>query len=249
MMVSVVTEVSMAWLRKYLVALWCDSVAECGRKGWSSSPEMDLSSSARGHQSRGGNGVIEAAHAGVKICPDQADGEGDGDTDMMVWGAGGEIAESNEARLLLMIYSSPTYNNNLSSPLKIDIIKRVLLILTDVWSKLVWHICPRVVCYNINIIFVLILPSDGLRWWIQPNNIGDIILPYSFSLHLFVLIFSNNTRGNNSEKTIYNIYRIFEGRYHTYTYYTVEREAGDYKQLLYHCYTSWESLVISTDLE
>ena len=75
---------------------------------------MDLSSSARGHQSRGGNGVIEAAQAGVKICPDQTDGEGDGDTDMMLWGAGGEIAESNEARLLLMIYSSPTYNNNLS---------------------------------------------------------------------------------------------------------------------------------------
>ena len=49
---------------------------------------MDLSSSARGRQRRGGNGLIETAHAGVKICPEQADGDGDGGTDKIVWGGG-----------------------------------------------------------------------------------------------------------------------------------------------------------------
>ena len=46
---------------------------------------MYLSSSARGKERRGGNGLIErqlTAHIGVKICPDQ----GDGDGDKMGWG-------------------------------------------------------------------------------------------------------------------------------------------------------------------
>ena len=88
--------------------------------------------------------------------------------------------------------------------------------------------------------------ADGF----SPTTLG-ILFSHTASRYIFLFSYLASTqgRGNNSEKTIYNIYRIFEGRYHTYTYYTVEREAGDYKQLLYHCYTSWESLVISTDLE
>ena len=63
---------------------------------------MDLSSSARGQQRRGGNGLIETAHSphvGVKICPEPEPGDGDGDGDggtdkRRVWGGG---VESNEA--------------------------------------------------------------------------------------------------------------------------------------------------------
>ena len=69
---------------------------------------MDLSSSARGQERRGGNGVIERGETAVTPESKYVRSWVMGRVALIRWFGEVEIAQSNDARLLLMIYSSPT---------------------------------------------------------------------------------------------------------------------------------------------
>ena len=87
--------------------------------------------------------------------------------------------------------------------------------------------------------------ADGF----SPTTLG-ILFSHTASRYIFLFWYLATTQEEIIQRKQYIIFIEYSRGDTTLTLtLTTEREAGDYKQLLYHCYTSWESLVISTDLE